>query len=470
MDVPGYVSLVAAGRVDDALETVLRTNPLPGVCGRVCGHPCQAKCRRGQLDAPVSIMHLKRYVADNATRMAPAEPLPTTRKEKVAIVGAGPSGLAAAWELRHLGYAVTVFEALPEAGGMLRYGIPAYRLPREVLDRDVDAILGLGVTLELGVRLGLDLPLEKLERDFDAVYLAFGAHRNVKMDLAGEEADGVLGGADFLRQHNLGAPLEIGRRVAVVGGGNTAIDAARTAVRLGADTVAIYYRRGQDDMPALRWEIDAAVEEGIRIDCELVPLRILVDGDRVSGLELARVGHGTFDPSARRRPVPNRDDTFTVKVDTVIAAVGHDIDSAPLARLLAVDAQSGAVLVDTDQRTSRPRVWAGGDAATGPAMVIDAISAGRRAAGSIHADLRRAAGEEATDRPAPRRERLAPLPDQGGPQEAQAVAVMRPSERRRDFREVELGYSREQAVAEAKRCLRCDVASHGGDTVGGDGR
>ncbi len=456
MDVPAYVSLVAAQRFDDALSVLHETNPLSAVCGRVCGHKCQSKCRRGQLDESVAIMHLKRFVTDNAKRPR-VSPIPVTQPERVAIVGAGPSGLTAAWELKKRGYAVTLFEALPKAGGMLRYGIPAYRLPREALDRDIQDILDSGVELRTNVRLGRDMTLEGLKREYDIVYLAVGAHKSLKLGIAGEDANGVVGAVEFLRQVNGGERVKVGRRVAVIGGGNSAIDAARSAIRAGAEDVTIYYRRERKDMPAMAAEIEAALHEGIKLECLVAPLRVIVENGQAKQLELGRMALGNFDRSARRRPSVRPGTEFTVAVDTIVAAIGQAAELDFVTADCGVTASASGLKADRHGRTAREGVWAGGDAVTGPAMAIDAIRAGRDAAHDIDTQLRAAHGQPAWQAPA----RKFTIPE--APKEPGEGAVQTPmpelpvGQRRGSFSEVELGYNVDLAVAEARRCLRCDA-------------
>ncbi|GAB4346419.1 MAG: hypothetical protein Kow0099_27590 [Candidatus Abyssubacteria bacterium] len=457
MDIPAYIALIRAGRIDDAYLVLKSTNPFPSVCGRVCGHPCQSKCRRGQLDEPVAIKFLKRYVTDHAKRPK-VEPIPVSRKERVAVVGAGPSGLTAALELKKRGYAVTVFEELPQAGGMLRWGIPAYRLPREVLDAEINDILATGVELKTDTRVGRDVAFEQLEREFDMIYLAVGAHKSLGLGIPGDDAEGVFGAVEMLRNHNLDQPVKIGKRVAVIGGGNSAIDAARTAIRLDAEHVTIYYRRERKDMPAQEIEIRAAEEEGVKIEYLVAPVSVKARNGKVSDLELTRMQLGQFDRSGRKRPQPIKGSEFTVPVDTVISAISQAADLDFLGGDTTVETSRGRIRVDRSYRTTNTKVWAGGDAVTGPAMVIDAIRAGKDVARQIDETLREANGEKpwvapidgAIDIPFEIDEEVIERP-QARMREAH------PTERRRDFREVELGYTPALALEEARRCMRCDM-------------
>jgi NADH-quinone oxidoreductase subunit F len=458
MDIPAYIALVRAGRVDDAYKVLKRTNPFPSVCGRVCGHTCQLKCRRGQLDEPVAIMNLKRFITDHAKR-SPIESLPINRKERVGIIGAGPSGLTAALELRKRGYAVTIFEELSEAGGMLRWGIPAYRLPREELDREIREILDTGVELQTNVHVGRDLSFEKLIQEFDMIYLAVGAQKSAPLNIPGEDAEGVFGAVEFLRDYNLGKEVKVGKHVAVIGGGNSAIDAARTSLRLGAKRVTIYYRRERKDMPAQEWEIKAAEEEGVRIMYLVAPVRIITQYGKVTKLELTQMRLDKFDRSGRRQPKPILGSEFTEKGETVISAISQNADLRFLPKESGIEINQATVKADKDLRTRNVKVWAGGDVVTGPAMVIDAIRDGQQAARKIDEAIRLANGEKPWVAP---EEEMIPIPfeveEETKEQPQTLMPEVSPELRRNDFREVELGYTLEMAVVEARRCMRCDTA------------
>jgi NADH-quinone oxidoreductase subunit F len=456
MEIPSYVALVRAGRIDDAYKVLKRTNPFPSVCGRVCGHPCQSKCRRGQLDAPVAVMNLKRFITDHARRPK-VEPIPVTRMERIAVIGAGPSGLTAALELKKRGYGVTVFEEMPQAGGMLRYGIPAYRLPREVLDREIQDILDTGIDLRTNTRIGRDITMEELERDFDFIYLAVGAHKSLALGVPGEESEGVYGAVEMLRTYNAGRDITVGKRVAVIGGGNSAVDAARTALRLGAESVTIFYRRERKDMLAQESEIQAAEDEGVRIEYLVAPVEVVASNGKVSGLKLTRMNLGQFDRSGRKQPQPIPGSEFIVDVDMVVSAVGQIPDLSFLPEKGGVEMGRAGIAVDENLRTTNSRIWAGGDAVTGPAWVIDAIKAGQDAAKAIDNAIRTAKGEKPWAMP-PEEEIEIPFEvDEETVEQPQAAMPEVPAEeRRRDFREVELGYTLEIAMAEARRCLRCD--------------
>ena len=331
VNVQAYMAFTAAGRFEEALDVIKEDNPLPGICGRVCHHPCEASCRRRELDQAVAICDVKRFLSDyplsrggtspgKASGVSPVKP---RRRERVAIVGSGPAGLTAAYYLAKEGFQATIFEALPEAGGMLRWGIPSYRLPRNILDGEIQDILALGVELKCNTRVGKEIRLEELEREFDAIFLAVGAQRSTLLGISGEDADGCFGAVELLRALHLGRKVEMGKKVAVIGGGNSAIDAARTALRLGAE-VTIFYRRERQDMPAQEAEIVAAEAEGVRIEFRVGPTRVLTEDGKVSGLELIRMEPGEEDDSGRRAPMPIAGSEFQVVADTVISAIGQE--------------------------------------------------------------------------------------------------------------------------------------------------
>jgi NADH-quinone oxidoreductase subunit F len=465
MDVPSYIALVRANRLEDAYKVMLRTNPFPSVCGRVCDHQCQSKCRRGALDEPVAIKYLKRFITDNGNRPK-VEPIPVTRKEKIAVIGAGPAGLTTAKDLAIRGYQVVVFEELPEPGGMMRYGIPSYRLPRNILKAEIDAIETLGVEIRCNTRAGRDISFEKINEEFDYVYLAPGAHKSQKMRVEGEDMKGVFGGVEFLRDFNINEEAwfkgekNLGSQVAVIGGGNSAIDAARVARRLGAE-VTILYRRFRQDMPAAEEEIKAAEHEGIQIEYLVAPLEILGKDDKVAGITCRRMKPGDFDSSGRRRPVPVEGSDFTLNVDTVIAAIGQspDLSFVPEDSGVSVNKWSYFELAEgCKSQSTNDKFFAGGDAVTGPWTVVGAISAGHQAAGDIDQAIRNKNGELPYEAPPEERIEIPLEIDEETEEQPQAaMPELDSAGRRTNFNEVELGFSRDIAIKEASRCLRCDV-------------
>jgi NADPH-dependent glutamate synthase beta subunit-like oxidoreductase len=402
-------------------------------------------------------MHLKRFITDHAKRPE-AESLKIIRKEKVAIIGAGPSGLSAALELKKRGYGVTLFEELPEAGGMLRWCIPAYRLPRNELNREVQEILQTGVELRVNTRVGRDVTFEELDRAFDIIYLSVGAQKSSSMNIPGEDAEGVFGAVEFLRAHHLGKEIKVGKHVAVIGHGISAVDAARTAMRLGAKKVTLYIRHDRNDIPTQEWEFEAASEEGVRVMHLVAPVRVITQYGRVRGLELTQMRLDRFDRSGRRHPMPILGSEFIEKAETVISAMSQNADLGFLPEESGIEIDQGTVKVDKNLRTTNVKVWAGGDVVTGPGKVIDAIKAGQTAARAIDAAIRAANGQEPWIAPAEERMDI-PLKGDEEPGDQPRISMPKtPSKIRRcDFREVELGYTLEMALAEACRCLRCDA-------------
>ena len=461
LDIPGYVSLIKEGKFLEAYCLIKQRNPFPSICGRVCHHPCESKCRRGQVDEPVAIRDLKRFVADYAAELG-IEYVPEVkvrREERVAIIGAGPAGLSAAWDLALEGYPVTVFDALPVAGGMLAVGIPEYRLPKDILEREVEAVARLGVDIRLNTRID---DIESLQKDgYQAVFIAVGAHKGDKMEIPGEELGGVYDATDFLREANLGKKVKVGKRVAVIGGGNSAIDAARVALRKGAETVTILYRRQKKDMPAIAEEIESAEEEGIQLHCLTVPTKILGQNGRVVGIECVRMELKEFDRSGRKTPYPVEGSEYAVDVDMVIEAIGQRPDTSFIKGNGIKIGRGGVIVIDPRTlATDRKGVFAGGDATTGPRTVVEAIAVGQRAACSIKRYLE---GKE-----------LSPLIERDGykpiaissllptDEETRERAKVRAAEidmtdRRASFKEIVLPYTAEEAREEASRCLRCDL-------------
>ena len=484
----GYVALVAEGRFEEAYRVAEEPNPFPSVCGRICTRLCEISCARNKVDDSVALAALKRFVADTVGPSATVERAPVTQQEKVAIVGSGPAGLTCARDLAKLGYTTTVFEALPVAGGMLRVGIPDYRLPKDVLQREIDQITALGVDLRLSQRAGADFTVDGLLGDgYQAVFLATGLQRSATAALPGDELDGVQSAVEFLRELNLGRPVSVGERVIVVGGGDVALDAARSAIRLQRAAgrqpdVTLTYRRTQVEMPANASELQEAQDEGLKVEFLALPLEVLAAGDaagegliasgdaageadgRVAGMRLQRCKLGRPDESGRRQPVPVEGKVFDLAADTVIFAVGQQLVDDFLHGCDGVQAQDGRLVCDQKtMSTGKAGVFAGGDVApAGFLTAIEAVAAGRRAAAAIHNYLR---GEELL--PVWEPERDVARPDEATLaatplQRRVPVPMLDGTARSASWDEVSANYSAEQAVAEAKRCLDCAICSECG--------
>ncbi|MDH5704290.1 MAG: FAD-dependent oxidoreductase, partial [Aigarchaeota archaeon] len=434
-------------------------NPFPSVCGRICTHPCEFKCRRGETDDPVALRLLKRFVSDYVS-VAPRPYQRSSNGVKVAVVGSGPSGLTAAYHLAMMGYETTVFEALPVAGGMMAVCIPDYRLPKDALNAEIDAIRELGVEIKTNRRLGEDFTFDDLFRQgFKAVYLAVGAQSSRVLGIQGEDLERVHKGVRFLMDVNLGEKVELGEKVAVIGGGSTAIDSARSAIRLGASEVTVYYRRESEDMTATDEEVTEAENEGVRFRFMVVPTKILGEGGKAAQMLCAQLRPGEFDSSGRRRPVLVKGQEFTVDVDSVIVAVGQTTDLS----FFTNDGELSTtrletLIVDEDtMETSKSGVFAGGDVVRGPATVVEAIADGIKVALAIDKFLG-GSGKlvEVTRKQARIDEIPFDLEAEIVEQRRVEVHLLPPEERVVGFREVEQGYTLNDVTEEAKRCLHCD--------------
>ncbi len=455
VNVPGYVALVAAGRLRDAYNLIRKENPFPAVCGRVCTHECESKCRRGQLDEPVAIADLKRYVADYILKNEePYMDLVFPKKGKsVGIIGAGPSGLTCGYYLARLGYDVDVYESQPVAGGILAFGIPEYRLPSYVLQHEIKQIEQVGVNIHLNTEVGSDITFYQLNNKHDALYIATGTQFSNKINIPGEDLKGVYHGLDFLRDVNLGKEVKIGGKVAVIGGGNTAIDAARTALRLGAEEVTVLYRRLADDMPADAREIRDAIEEGVSVIPLVAPVKFN-GSDKVREIECVRMEPGEFDSSGRRKPRPAAGTEFTMKVDYVIPAVSQYSDLPFINKDEVEVTQWGTFVTDRDTLMTKMKgVFAGGDVARGSDTVIRAIADGKSAAKAIDRYLG-GKGELNTgeDIEIPKAVDEKEIVEH----ERFPMKYLPPKERCHNFDEVAVGFHKLNAIAEAMRCLRCD--------------
>ncbi len=389
VNVQAYVSLIQKGKYKEAVEVIRKDMPFPAICGRVCFSPCEDACARVNVDQAVAIRALKRLVADIEREQGRvvSEPIPKKYSEKIAIIGAGPAGLSAAYELAKLGYPVTVFERMNEPGGMMRYCIPNFRLEKFVVANEIAYIKDLGVEVKTGVEFGKDITIESLKKDgYAAIFLAIGTQLGMKLNVPGEELEGVINAVDFLRAIALGKHVDVGERVAVIGGGNTAIDAARTAKKLGAREVLILYRRSREEMPALPHEVELAEKDGIKFHFLVAPKQIIGEKGKVKAVECLRMRLGEPDESGRRRPIPISFSEHQYEVEMVIPALGQVAETWCLPQeLISKDKRGPPIQVDQlTMETSIPGVFAGGDIATGPASIIEAVGAGKRAAMSIH--------------------------------------------------------------------------------------
>jgi len=453
IDVPRYIRLIGEGKFAEALSVVRERIPFPAVCGRVCFHPCEINCLRSQLGGPIAIRALKRFIADQDKglwKMGSRHAEPTGKK--VAIVGSGPAGLTAAYYLAKLGHTVTVFEALPVVGGMMRVGIPDYRLPKDILEQEIDIIR------EAGVEIRTDTKVDSLDRIFEkgyaAIFLAIGAHKGIQLGIEGEDSPGVMQCLPFLKDVKLGKSNRLQGEAAVIGGGNAAVDAARSALRLGASDVTIIYRRSRAEMPASDEEVEAALHEGVNIQFLAAPTRITADNGQLK-IQCIQMKLGQLDLSGRRRPEPVTGSEFDIMASTIIVAIGETPDMP--SKFDLKKGNGNTLRVDSDTLlTSRDGVFAGGDVVTGPALVIEAIAEGRKAAISIDRYL---GGEGIIEETlAPMQGIDMPLDVFKPPDEKRLEIPLVPvTERVNNFNEVESGYTEAMAIREAERCLRCDL-------------
>ena len=456
VNVPGYVALIAAGRPRDAYNLVRKENPFPAICGRVCTHPCESKCRRAQLDEPLAICDLKRYAADYVFHNEePYLDLVFPKKpESVGIIGAGPSGLTAGYYLARLGYDVTIYESHNVAGGMLAYGIPEYRLPKAILAKEVRLIEQVGVNIQMGVEVGKDVSFEDLRSQHHAIYIATGTQFPNLVKVPGEDLKGVYHGLDFLRDVSLGRNVKLGKQVAVIGGGSTAFDAARTALRMGAEKVSVLYRRQIEEMPADIREIEEAMEEGIEIIPLMAPVEFIGEKGRATGVRCVRMELKGFDNSGRRKPVAVPNSDTVIPADMIIPAVSQHSDLPFIDREDVDTTNWGTLVIDNETMMTKIRgVFAGGDVVRGPDVVIQAIADGKKAAQSVDMYLG-GTGElntgEAIEIPDPTDE------SDAVEHERFRMKFLDPQERTGSFDEVAVGFHKLNAIAEAMRCLRCD--------------
>ena len=458
IDVQGYVGLTAKGKFQEALELIKEASPFPSICGRVCPHPCESACNRGGIDDPVANHAIERFVADldlNTTKRYMPK-IKEKKKDKVAIIGSGPAGLSCAYYLAQEGYQVTIFEKDTEPGGMLTGGIPSYRLPREVVNAEIQLIRDMDVTIKTGVEIGKDTTIAQLrEEGFKAFFAAIGTQACLELGIEGENLEGAYGGLDYLRQINRGESVKLGKNVAIIGGGNTAMDAARSALRSGAENAFILYRRGLEEMPANAEEIKECQEEGISIKTLIQPLRFIGENGRVKAIECIKMKLTEPDESGRPKPEPIPDSVFTIEVDAVINALGQEADWACLTPECACTlSEWGTMNVDPlTLQSDDPDIFAGGDAARGPRTVIEAIADGKQAAISIDRfilgrDLRLGRDQVFPTITDPQKEVYNKI-------DRVQMPCLDPQARIKSFNEVQKGLTEEMVLEEAKRCISC---------------
>jgi len=461
LDIPGYIELIRNDKFKESLDLIRERCILPGVIGRACTHPCEDACVRKDMDGSLAIRLLKRAAADEDLKSgASALPLPRAeRKERIAIIGAGPAGLAAAYHLRERGYQVTVFESLPKAGGMAAVGIPDYRLPKDILNHEIDVIKRMGVEIRLNQKVEQLNSAALAKEGYAAVYLAIGAHVGTKIGCKGEEvaSDDMIQGAEFLRQMSLGRKIAPLPKVAIIGGGNVALDCARNCIRLGFKNVEIVYRRSRAEMPGSKEEIEEAMHEGVKFTYLTAPASILRKGGKVTAIECLKMKLGEPDESGRRRPIPIKGSEFTLKTDMVIAATGQKPDLTLLSGKdkTSITTDWGTIKIDPlSYSTPVARIFAGGDCVSGPATLIEALNMGNKAAFSIDAYLQ---GRMFADELSFAGIDTLQQRDMGfvPPVPAATVKFLDAAERVKNYAEVEVGFSAEEARNEAKRCLRC---------------
>lgn len=457
-DVRGYVSAISKGDVQEAIRIIRQVNPFPSVCGRICTRACESACRRGQVDEAIAIASLKRFAADETRRLKQVMRVGPYYTEEIAVIGGGPSGLTAAHDLTLLGYKVTVFESHNELGGMMTRGVPQYRLPKNVVQEDIDFILSMGVEAKTGIALGRDFTIDELLKDYQAVFLALGSERSVFPKCKGIELPGIITAVEFLKQVSQGERPYLGDSVVIFGGGHTAIDAARTCVRLGSRDVKVIYRRTIKEMPAGKGEVEEAEHEGIRIMYLTAPVEFFGSG-KVEKVRCIKMQPAELGASRRSRLIPVENSEFEVKADAVILAIGYNPRADAIKEIEIISGKKGTIVVkDETGATNIKSVFAGGDVVSGPMSVIDAIAGGKRAADAIHRYLRNLPPKEIEEPTV-----LMPLEDKIVNLIVKTVRQKMPTllieERIKSFNEVNLGFSWKEALLESRRCLNCGAGA-----------
>jgi len=460
-NVQGYVQMVKVGNYQQALNIIMQRIPLPGTLGRVCPHPCENDCRRGEVDSPISIRDLKRFAADRGDLTKVPLPEIAESSKKVAVIGSGPAGLTVAYYLRLKGFKITIFEKMEKPGGMLRTGIPDYRLPPAILDEEINHILSTGIELKTRMELGVDLTLAGLkEEGYNAIFLGIGAHLPIPMNIENEDADGVIDAVPFLRQINLERTKDARGHVAVIGGGNVAMDAARVALRSGADEVTVVYRRSEKEMPADHEEILGAKEEGVRFINLVSPQRVIVEQNKVVGIEVIKNELGPPDQSGRRRPVPVKDSEYIIRCDMIIPAIGQRAETETLLKEadFALTKWRTFNVNETTMETSENGVFSAGDAVTGPATVVEAIAAGHKAVKAIERYLNDEMElyiEERKKTGITKEKEFVPIPKNAKVVQRVEPEFLEPGSRKLTFDEVDLNFDEKAAQQEAEKCINC---------------
>ena len=464
-----YIALIAHRKFEEALKIIRKDNPLPSVCGRVCHHPCEKTCRAGEFGEPIAIQSLKRFVTDWAIKNDyRVQNNNKSKKDKVAIIGAGPSGLTAGYYLSLKGYQATIFESLPVPGGMLAIAIPDHRLPKKILNFDIDNIIKSGVTIKTNTTLGKDFFIDDLFKEgYKAVFIAIGAHKSMKLNIPNEDSKDVIQAIELLKEVNLGNEVELGERVGIIGGGNAAVDAARVAIRnKNCKSVTILYRRTRKEMPAFEEEIESAIEEGIGIKFLTAPARVLTQNGKVIGVECIQMKLGDLDASGRRRPIPIEGSEFSIELNTLIPAIGERPDTSFVSDKdnLSISKWNTILVNKETLLTDRMGVFAGGDVVTGPRTVVEAISTGKTAAESIEKYLegKSLTKEYKLTRPSLYVEPVELTEEEIEEAKRPELSKLSVKQRQKNFKEVELTLTEEMAVKEARRCLRCELETEEG--------